>query len=49
MGSVTLEDGQQVGFVDHGGAGPAVVLLHSFLMDTDSSHRRSRRSARTTG
>lgn len=35
MGSVTLDGGQHVSYVDHGGAGPAVVLLHSYLMDLD--------------
>lgn len=33
MATVTTGDGQLVSYVDHGGAGPAVVLLHSFLMD----------------
>ena len=33
MATVTTADGQQVSYVDHGGDGPAVVLLHSFLMD----------------
>jgi pimeloyl-ACP methyl ester carboxylesterase len=33
MATVTTADGQSVSFVDHGGDGPAVVLLHSFLMD----------------
>jgi pimeloyl-ACP methyl ester carboxylesterase len=36
MGSVaTVNGGQQLHYVDHGGSGPVVVLLHSFLMDTD--------------
>lgn len=35
MATVTVNGGQQVHFVDHGGDGPAVVLLHSFLMDID--------------
>jgi pimeloyl-ACP methyl ester carboxylesterase len=36
MGSTTvLDDGQTVHYVDHGGDGPAVVLLHSYLMDLD--------------
>lgn len=30
---MTTPDGQLVSYVDHGGEGPAVVLLHSFLMD----------------
>ncbi|HUQ57644.1 alpha/beta fold hydrolase [Lentzea sp.] len=33
MAMVTTGDGQLVSYVDHGGDGPAVVLLHSFLMD----------------
>ncbi|RDI32086.1 pimeloyl-ACP methyl ester carboxylesterase [Lentzea flaviverrucosa] len=33
MTTVTTADGQLVSYVDHGGDGPAVVLLHSFLMD----------------
>ncbi|GAB2838027.1 alpha/beta fold hydrolase [Lentzea nigeriaca] len=33
MATVTTGDGQLVSYVDHGGNGPAVVLLHSFLMD----------------
>ncbi|MGW4483589.1 alpha/beta fold hydrolase [Amycolatopsis sp. NPDC004368] len=33
MATVTGSGGQQVHYVDHGGEGPAVVLLHSFLMD----------------
>lgn len=33
MATVTTADGQVVSYVDHGGEGPAVVLLHSFLMD----------------
>jgi pimeloyl-ACP methyl ester carboxylesterase len=33
-GSVaTVNGGQRLHYVDHGGDGPAVVLLHSFLMD----------------
>ncbi|WP_326568380.1 alpha/beta hydrolase [Amycolatopsis rhabdoformis] len=32
---MTVNGGQEVHFVDHGGDGPAVVLLHSFLMDHD--------------
>lgn len=36
MGStVTVNSGQRVHYVDHGGHGPVVVLLHAFLMDTD--------------
>jgi pimeloyl-ACP methyl ester carboxylesterase len=35
MGSIATVNGQRVHYVDHGGDGPAVVLLHSFLMDTD--------------
>lgn len=31
--SVTLPGGQEVAYSDHGGSGPVVVLLHSFLMD----------------
>ncbi|KJK45336.1 hypothetical protein UK23_26575 [Lentzea aerocolonigenes] len=34
MATVTTGEGQLVSYVDHGGDGPAVVLLHSFLMDT---------------
>jgi pimeloyl-ACP methyl ester carboxylesterase len=30
---VTLPSGQRLSYVDHGGDGPVVVLLHSFLMD----------------
>lgn len=30
-----INDGQPVSYVDHGGAGPAVLLLHSYLMDAD--------------
>ena len=33
MATVTTSDGQLVSYVDHGGDGPVVVLLHSFLMD----------------
>lgn len=33
MATMTTAEGQQVHFVDHGGDGPVVVLLHSFLMD----------------
>ena len=33
MATVTTRGGQLVSYVDHGGDGPAVVLLHSFLMD----------------
>jgi pimeloyl-ACP methyl ester carboxylesterase len=33
MATVTTGGGQLVSYVDHGGDGPAVVLLHSFLMD----------------
>src|SRR5689334_18494006 len=33
MATATTADGQLVSYVDHGGDGPAVVLLHSFLMD----------------
>ncbi|MFI5606324.1 alpha/beta fold hydrolase [Amycolatopsis sp. NPDC051903] len=33
MTSVTVPGGQQVHYVDHGGDGPAVLMLHSFLMD----------------
>jgi pimeloyl-ACP methyl ester carboxylesterase len=32
MATVTLGDGQRVHYTDHGGDGPVVVLLHSFLM-----------------
>ncbi|QRP45125.1 alpha/beta fold hydrolase [Amycolatopsis sp. FDAARGOS 1241] len=35
MATVTVNGGQRVHFVDHGGDGPVVVLLHSFLMDLD--------------
>ncbi|MEV0064994.1 alpha/beta hydrolase [Amycolatopsis sp. NPDC050768] len=35
MATVTVNGGQQVHFVDYGGDGPAVLLLHSFLMDID--------------
>lgn len=34
MATMTTGDGQLVSYVDHGGDGPPVVLLHSFLMDT---------------
>jgi pimeloyl-ACP methyl ester carboxylesterase len=30
-----VDDGQPVSYVDHGGSGPAVLLLHSYLMDAD--------------
>lgn len=30
-----VNDGQLVSYIDHGGAGPAVLLLHSYLMDAD--------------
>jgi pimeloyl-ACP methyl ester carboxylesterase len=30
-----VNDGQLVSYVDHGGDGPAVLLLHSYLMDAD--------------
>ncbi|RYF59368.1 MAG: alpha/beta hydrolase [Comamonadaceae bacterium] len=33
MTTVTTTSGQAVDFIDHGGDGPALVLLHSFLMD----------------
>jgi pimeloyl-ACP methyl ester carboxylesterase len=33
MATATTADGQLVSYVDRGGDGPAVVLLHSFLMD----------------
>jgi pimeloyl-ACP methyl ester carboxylesterase len=33
--TATVNDGQLVSFVDHGGTGPAVLLLHSYLMDAD--------------
>lgn len=33
--TVKVNDGQLVSYVDHGGAGPAVLLLHSYLMDAD--------------
>ncbi|MEU5259660.1 alpha/beta hydrolase [Amycolatopsis sp. NPDC021455] len=33
MAKITTARGQDVHFVDHGGTGPALVLLHSFLMD----------------
>jgi len=33
MATLTTADGQSVSYVDHGGDGPAVVLLHSYLMD----------------
>ncbi|GAA3540196.1 alpha/beta fold hydrolase [Amycolatopsis ultiminotia] len=35
MAMVTTAGGQRVHYVDHGGDGPAVLLLHSFLMDTE--------------
>ncbi|HEY1968447.1 MAG TPA: alpha/beta hydrolase [Pseudonocardia sp.] len=36
MGSTaTVNGGQRLHYVDHGGDGPVVVLLHSFLMDTE--------------
>ncbi|WP_143091711.1 alpha/beta fold hydrolase [Lentzea albida] len=34
MTTVTTPDGQLVSYVDHGGDGPVVLLLHSFLMDS---------------
>lgn len=33
--TATVNDGQLVTYVDHGGPGPAVLLLHSYLMDAD--------------
>ncbi|MEL6348439.1 MAG: alpha/beta hydrolase [Myxococcota bacterium] len=33
--TVTVNDGQQVRYQDHGGDGPALVMLHSFLMDLE--------------
>jgi pimeloyl-ACP methyl ester carboxylesterase len=30
-----VNNGQPVSYVDHGGSGPAVLLLHSYLMDAD--------------
>ncbi|WP_305780331.1 alpha/beta fold hydrolase [Nocardia nova] len=33
--AMTLDSGQVVSYVDHGGSGPAVLLLHSYLMDAD--------------
>lgn len=30
-----VNDGQLVTYVDHGGSGPTVLLLHSYLMDAD--------------
>lgn len=33
MATMTAGGGQPVSYVDHGGDGPAVVLLHSYLMD----------------
>lgn len=33
MSTLTTDSGQTIHFDDHGGDGPALVLLHSFLMD----------------
>jgi len=33
--TVTADDGQRVSYLDHGGSGPAVLLLHGHLMDAD--------------
>jgi pimeloyl-ACP methyl ester carboxylesterase len=33
--TVKVNGGQVVSYVDHGGSGPAVLLLHSYLMDAD--------------
>src|SRR4051794_5077223 len=33
MPTLTTADGTQVAYTDHGGVGPALVMLHSFLMD----------------
>jgi len=33
MSSMTTDNGHEIHFQDHGGDGPALVLLHSFLMD----------------
>jgi pimeloyl-ACP methyl ester carboxylesterase len=33
--TVKVNDGQLVSYVDHGGSGPTVLLLHSYLMDAD--------------
>jgi pimeloyl-ACP methyl ester carboxylesterase len=30
-----IVDGRPVNHVDHGGTGPAVLLLHSYLMDVE--------------
>lgn len=35
MTTTVLPSGQRLSYVDHGGDGPAVLLLHAFLMDTD--------------
>ncbi|NKY85090.1 alpha/beta fold hydrolase [Nocardia veterana] len=33
--AVKLDSGQVVSYIDHGGSGPVVLLLHSYLMDAD--------------
>ncbi|HYE47255.1 MAG TPA: alpha/beta hydrolase [Caulobacter sp.] len=33
MTTATLANGRTIGFTDHGGDGPAVILLHSYLMN----------------
>ncbi len=38
----TVNDGQQVRYVDHGGRGPVVLLLHAFLMDHEMFDRQVR-------
>lgn len=35
MRSTVKVNGQPVSYVDHGGSGPVVLLLHSYLMDAD--------------
>ncbi|WP_327119883.1 alpha/beta hydrolase [Nocardia sp. NBC_01730] len=33
--TLKVNDGQLVSYIDHGGTGPAVLLLHSYLMDAE--------------
>ena len=33
MPETIVRDGQRIAYTDHGGDGPVVVALHSFLMD----------------
>src|SRR5690349_3805660 len=45
--AMTLDSGQVVSYIDHGGSGPAVLLLHSYLMDADMFAPQVRSLGRT--